>query len=138
MRYTLNDPFVIADVIEDEAIILNMQTGKYYSLQNSGLKIWQLLVSGYTRDEALALLAQHYQADAASLAQAIDTLLAMFTDNDLLRTTDSNAPKTVTFNDTKLSFTQPEVAIYTDLEELLLIDPIHEVEDMGWPQKKAD
>jgi hypothetical protein len=33
----------------------------------------------------------------------------------------------------RLSFTHPQLQKYTDMQELLLLDPIHEVEESGWP-----
>ena len=42
MSYTVNAPLVIADNIDDEVIILDMESGKYYSTQGSVAAIWQL------------------------------------------------------------------------------------------------
>lgn len=36
----------------------------------------------------------------------------------------------------KLSFEVPVLHKYTDMEDLLLLDPIHEVDDEGWPVAK--
>jgi hypothetical protein len=33
----------------------------------------------------------------------------------------------------KKPFTDPVIEIYTDLQDLLLLDPIHDVDDRGWP-----
>ena len=33
-------------------------------------------------------------------------------------------------------FTIPELHMHTDMQEFLLVDPIHEVDDSGWPHKK--
>jgi hypothetical protein len=36
-----------------------------------------------------------------------------------------------------LAFTQPVLEVYTDMQDLLLLDPIHEVdEEAGWPSPK--
>lgn len=35
-------------------------------------------------------------------------------------------------------FQPPALESYTDMQDLLLLDPIHEVDEMGWPQKAPD
>jgi len=31
------------------------------------------------------------------------------------------------------AFRPPTVAVYSDMEDLLLLDPIHDVDETGWP-----
>ena len=38
----------------------------------------------------------------------------------------------------KPDFQEPALQKYTDMEDLLLLDPIHEVDDTGWPNPKPD
>ena len=38
----------------------------------------------------------------------------------------------------KKPYTAPAVQKYDDLEDLLLLDPIHEVDEAGWPVARAD
>lgn len=34
-------------------------------------------------------------------------------------------------------FTPPVLNKFTDMQELLLLDPIHDVDETGWPKRKA-
>jgi hypothetical protein len=34
-------------------------------------------------------------------------------------------------------FSRPILTKYTDMKELLLLDPIHEVDETGWPNPKV-
>lgn len=139
MRYEINAPFVIADNIEGEVIILNMQTGKYYSLLGSALKMWELLCNNATVEEIVDILSKHFDANSDVIRQEVEKLIAIFVENDLLRaTSNENMTQVISFDGENITFEEPNVAIYTDLEELLLIDPIHEVDDMGWPQTKSE
>ena len=38
----------------------------------------------------------------------------------------------------RLSFEAPILHKYTDMQDLLLLDPIHEVDEAGWPSVKPD
>jgi hypothetical protein len=35
-------------------------------------------------------------------------------------------------------FVEPLLQKYTDMEEMLLLDPIHEVDEHGWPSARKD
>ena len=35
-----------------------------------------------------------------------------------------------------LNFEKPVLQKHTDMQELLLLDPIHEIDEKGWPSKK--
>ena len=41
--YTINSPLVINETIEDESVIINLDNGFYYSLDNVGAEIWDAL-----------------------------------------------------------------------------------------------
>jgi hypothetical protein len=38
----------------------------------------------------------------------------------------------------KSPFEMPKLSKYTDMEDLLALDPIHEVDEMGWPNAKLE
>ena len=38
------------------------------------------------------------------------------------------------FDINKIPFEEPKLEKYSDMEDLLLLDPIHDVEDEGWPK----
>ena len=55
------DPEVIATELENkEAVLLHLGTKKYYSLNETGLRIWQMLSEGITPLDAHAKLQEEY------------------------------------------------------------------------------
>ena len=46
-----------------------------------------------------------------------------------------NQGSQVNINTSQDDFTNPVLEKFTDMAELLLLDPIHEVDDSGWPNK---
>jgi len=138
MRYELNEPAVITEVLDGEAIILHMETGKYYSARDSALAIWQLAGAGLTRDELVARLQEAFPAAGDTVAAGVDDMLAQFREEELLRGRPAPVDAATVALDVRLeAFAPPVLERYTDMQELLLIDPIHEVEEKGWPHKRA-
>jgi hypothetical protein len=39
--------------------------------------------------------------------------------------------------ETKLIFLPPEIDIFSDMQDILLLDPVHDVDESGWPILKG-
>ncbi len=145
-RYRLNSPTVILETFEDEVVIVNLESGTYYSLGTTGATICGAVEHGATSRQIEAALAEHFEGDGAAMAQAASTFLSeleregivlVATDADeggAATSPDAAAPRQTT---AKRPFEIPTLQKYTDMQELLLLDPIHEVDDSGWPKSKS-
>ena len=136
MRYKINAPNVIADNMDGEYVILNMESGRYYSALETGAIAWQLLSNTYTLEETIAIFSSKYPVPKQMLSEELKAFLAELLENNLLIPSEATTPKV----ESNLSFIKnyktPAITIYTDMEGLLLVDPIHEVENTGWPNTK--
>jgi hypothetical protein len=136
--YRINAPQVIGEVIEGEAIIVNLESGAYYSLQGTGALVWTLLGSGASLENINAVVTAQYTGDAGSIAQAVLSLVEELQREGLISAVetapgDSFAAAPVLPVERR-EFVAPVLAKYTDMADLLLLDPIHEVDAPGWPQ----
>ena len=48
MRYRINTPKVIHKVFDSEVVIVNLETGVYYSLRGSGVDLWRGIDAGFS------------------------------------------------------------------------------------------
>ncbi len=124
-RYEVNRPDVVDESVDGEVLIVHLGTGTYYSSRGAGDAAWQMLASGRTPAEAATPLGQS--------EQALQQFLAQLVAEDLLR------PRSGDVSD--IAELQPVAGPlllekYTDMQELLLLDPIHDVEQQGWPAAK--
>ena len=100
----------IGDTIGDDTILINLKTGAYYSLTPRGGSVWAQVLSEtteFTTDDTPVL--------SAMVAEGI------------FETDDARVDNAVV--DAALAFMK-----YTEMSELLLADPIHEVDEDGWPK----
>ena len=71
---------VLSREVEQEMVLLNLQTECYYGLEEVGTRIWQLLTEHKDAEKALAVLLEEYDVDEATLrkdlAELIDRLVA--------------------------------------------------------------
>jgi hypothetical protein len=140
MHYTIDTRNIVHETIEGEAILINMTTGSYYSLEGSGAAIWEFLQPGPVAAGSLAaFLATRYETDdVTALAESTRMLSEMAAEGLLLTTDAPEAPRPTPAQTSRQPFELPTLQKYTDLEALLLLDPIHDVSDQNWPNPKTD
>ncbi len=69
MRYAINEKEVTFRVLDDGAVIVNYESGYYYTLNATGTFLWELLSEGdRTREELVAELARVCELDEAAVA----------------------------------------------------------------------
>lgn len=132
--FRINEPHVISEEIEGEAIILNFDSGTYYSLNNTAMGIWGLIQTGYPCSLILSQLTKSYAAHGEQVTADFDLFLQQLQKEQLIvptaPSTRSAAPSPVTDG---TAYERPILNKFTDLQNLLLLDPIHDVDEMGWP-----
>ncbi len=120
-RYGLNQPAVVADVVDGETIIMNLEKGDYYSLNQSGGELWALLLAGLRRAEILQAVARH---DPAPSAQEIDSFIGKLISHSLIVPVDhANGSTNLREGIVSGGWSVPELSVYSDMKELLAMDP---------------
>ena len=125
---------------EDEVVVLDTKSGLYFSLQGSAAVIWSLVEARASREAILTSLAEKYDCKPETIVAAVDYCLTEFTAKGLIRETPSNggAQSLPTSSLVKLAFAEPLIDEFNDMQGLLLLDPIHDVSEEGWPHSGTD
>ncbi len=141
MHYRINAPHVIAETMAGEATIVQLTTGCYFSLAGTGAEIWDGLVAGHTLEEVVERLAAEYDAPREEIAAAAGRLLGELTAEDLLVAGENGAhpsgPVQPPTAGERRPFVEPSLAKFTDMQDIVLLDPVHEVDARGWPYEQA-
>lgn len=75
---------VLIQELDGEAVLLHLQTGKYFGLDTIAYRMWQLLVSSASADDAYAALAREYDVEPQILRNDLDRLLGQLVEQRLL------------------------------------------------------
>jgi hypothetical protein len=118
-RFLVNSQKAISETIDGETIIINLDTGCYYSMNLHGTALWNALISG--------------KAISTENPQVESFLALLLEDGLIIEIAQTDSPVA----DEK-EFTEPKLDKYTDMQEMLLADPIHDVDTAGWPNLKKD
>jgi len=140
--FSIKRPDIVHETIEGEAVIVNLESGVYYSLRDSGVEVWNLIETGTNFDELLDYLKDHYEGSTEEMKNSLVDLLVILQKEGLVKVSssmpDSKKGSPSMANGEKIKFSPPLLEKFSDLQELLLLDPIHEVDEEGWPHKIED
>ena len=80
------DPNVLAKRVDDEIVLVHLETNRIYELNRTAAFLWDALAAGATHVELEQRLALEFDVDPEQLAREIDELLRQFTSERLIRT----------------------------------------------------
>jgi Coenzyme PQQ synthesis protein D (PqqD) len=127
---------IVHETIEGEAILIDLNTGTYYSLRGSGPEVWALLVDGHSDEDVVRLMRARGPADADAVATETADLIDRLCEERLLEESEmDHEPHASSEADAASDepFESPVLERYTDMQHFLLLDPVHEVANVGWP-----
>jgi hypothetical protein len=162
-KLRINAPHIVHETIDGETILIHLGTGAYYSLEGVGAYVWGRAVAVGEVGEIVADVQARYDADPRTVAEGVESLLRRLLEEELLVPTETTSdgaagdtpapavgeadeatpgeepPRSAdSASSLATEFVAPVLSKYTDMQEFMLIDPIHDVEEeAGWPHVKA-
>jgi hypothetical protein len=99
--------------------------------------VWQSLDKQPTLGELLTRLAAHYETEPhAQVSEEIRAFLDELVKENLVEQgtiTVGSTPPHVAPSGNRQPYKAPVLERYSDMQALLVLDPIHEVDTQGWP-----
>ena len=143
-RFEVNSPAVVSEVIDGEAVIMNLKSGHYFSIQGSGAMIWDWIGQGCSVDALVNSTGEAFLGEPVDLETHVLRFIDSLLKHELIRlmvkvdeTTDCPAPS-IGADQPPIPFEVPVLEVFNDMQDLLLLDPIHDVDEAGWPRLKED
>lgn len=126
--FRVGSPDIVFEEFSGEMVVLNLASGQYFGLNPAGAACWQFIVSGASISRSAAS-----PEDAAKLAVFAARLESFGLIAPLEAGSSVAAPASgFSFEGT------PQVDVFDDLADLIVADPIHDVDaGAGWPAKPA-
>lgn len=128
------------ETIEGETIMINCVTGNYYSLDPVGSAIWRGIEANASADQIVAYVGACYEGPLGEVETHVRALLAQLEQEELVVRGDDTASGPVGQlpgvppDAATAPFRPPRLERHTDMQDLILLDPVHEVDpERGWP-----
>jgi Coenzyme PQQ synthesis protein D (PqqD) len=75
---------VLVRFLDKEAVLLNIETERYFGLDETGARMWQLATTAENIDAAYQELLGEYDVDARTLREHLSELMDKLVENGLL------------------------------------------------------
>jgi hypothetical protein len=139
------DAHVAHERLDDEVVVINLDSGAYFALDGASADCWTLLASHTPVDAAALVLADRYATSHDTVSADVQRLAAELVREGLAAWDPTATPPADAVTllppcvpGAPLAYEALRAEKYDDMEELLLLDPIHEVDAAGWPVVPAE
>lgn len=133
MYYRVNGPNIVHEDFDGEMVVVNLETGCYYAFNPVGSAIWSHIEKGCTLAEMTSALTQNCTGDLSGLEQSLTNFLGELATEQLITAGPGPENGEAPHSSPEIPYAPPELEKFTDMQDLLLLDPIHEVDESGWP-----
>jgi len=118
-RFKTPNENIVYEQFDKDLVILNLESGQYFGVNEAGAAVWLNLMDGGAPDDIAPT------GMAALVAGFIEQLLGFG-----LIEADAAPPTAHALEIT----TAPTIEVFDDLSDLIIADPIHDVDiEAGWP-----
>ena len=132
-------PTIAWEDFPDEVVAIDLERGIYFNLSGGGADTFRAFAHPTSVEAVVTQLGALYDAPAEALEEAIRGLVTALRGEGLLVPAGGPAgPSAALGEQGQRAFVGFELHKHEDLQELLVIDPVHGVADEGWPVKKPD
>lgn len=141
-RFRPNTEEVAAKVMDGEAILINLSNGVYYSMDQVGGVIWELVEGQHSVEEMVATLSARYEVSVEQAQADVERLVKELVEENLVLETDAVAPNAehpLAAPDQRAPYETPELNTYRDMGDLLALDPpMPGLADTPWKEPEDD
>lgn len=136
-RFAVNTPNIVCEIFDNEVVAVNLDVGIYYSITGWSAKVWQMIQNGLSIEEMDQILTK-FCNDSVNINESLAKFAQELLDKNLIVLSSSlNKSQAI-----DLQFEQvdkmPDLLIeeFSDMQDILLLDPVHDVDESGWPSAK--
>jgi hypothetical protein len=135
---------VASESFDDGLVLINFLTGRYFTMNRSGELVWACLSSATTAETITDHVARTAGAERDRVSSDVEQFLETLKSERMVTVWRAEEGPTSSSNSMPpapdaLAYERPQLQIYDDLSDLILLDPVHEVnESLGWPVSRAE
>ncbi len=123
---------IVSEVVDGEAVILDLRSGRYYTVDGVGAQVWAGASAGLRLPEIVASCRAHFPGEP-SVDDDVDGFLEFIVTAGLLVPAQESAPADSRVLNWPDRYSPPVMQCFDDLADMMAMDPVHDVGQSGWP-----
>lgn len=133
--WRVKEPSVCHETIDGEVVVVDFDSGDYYSLRGSAVAVWEILAGGASVGQVCSRLGL---TDPAVRRRVADFVERLGSAGLVVATGEVAPPPGGSASTGAADFPEPVMERFSDMQEMLLADPLHDVDEHGWPNRRPD
>ena len=132
-------PNIVYEESDAEVVVVNLIEGVYYFLTETAAYVWMSLHSGRNIGEIgknLASSDEDLESINKDLELFVHQLLELSLVEQVSQMRQVLGRQPVVTDYVVGDYVPPTLETYADLQDILLLDPVHDVDESGWPTTK--
>jgi hypothetical protein len=121
--FTANRDHVAARIIDGELIIIRLSDGTYYSMDNAGARVWELIEARHPIGDVVRTISTWYGAAADRVESDVASLVRELLDEGLIMAVSAESNGVPVAPVDLEPYETPTLHIYRDMGNLLALDP---------------
>ncbi len=125
-RLAPNTNEVADQVIDGEAIIINLASGIYYSMDRVGGVMWGMIAAAHRLQDIVTTIVSRYEVSVEQAEADLQRVVAELIEHRLVVPFDGDVPDRTDAEPAaapKLPYDAPRLTVYRDMGDLLALDP---------------
>lgn len=134
--YIPNTKEIAYEVLDGEAVLINLSNGMYYSIEGVGGRVWELIEGGQTLTTIKRIILAFYEIGEQQVEKDLNAFIEELIDENLVVPAEAPAAEIESANfATPQSYASPKLNIYRDMGDLLALDPpMPGLKDIPWKE----
>jgi hypothetical protein len=141
-KFRINTPHIVHDTLEGETILINLKNGNYYSFDKTGAVIWEIIDKKGDLNKFVEIITGVFKETKDKTESCVDGFISnLLMENLLVQETENiNSPSLINSEEMEKLVREripgievPVVNKYSDMKDILMLDPIHDIDEKGWP-----
>jgi hypothetical protein len=131
----IRDDEVAAKVIDGEAVIINLASGNYYSMDKAGGLIWEMIQAGHSLEQTVTALVACYEVAREQAEDDVLRVAAELVQENLVIPSEDGAPPWTHASEVRerRPYVAPNLNAYREMGDLLALDPpVPGLGDLTW------
>lgn len=135
--YIIDNDVTLSEKVDLDTVVINLSNGCYYNFNATASYIWELIGAGTSKDEIVTQYSDSFKLSKEETDSEVSEILNTITSGDLARLVTEKP--VVAIQPVEIpAYITPQIETFDDMQEMLLLDPIHEVTEKGWPYKNDE
>lgn len=137
-RFRTASPQVVADLVDGELVAVNLETGTYFAMYSASAQVWGTLAAGCAISQILEVLDDCQATSIIRPSDLLDFTEKLLEHGLIEYTNDASDEAIAALASLRVhsEWVPLRVHVHADLQDILLLDPVHDTNASGWPEAK--